>query len=104
MVALAILLIIFILFVIAYVVYRSYRVKSPETKVKREKKCKEKESIPDPNAYETPVSNSHIYESAENGQTTYTALKRPEERDDDHVYARINKVQSQYVNVDDVGK
>ena len=48
--------------------------------------------------YEILVTNDQNYEQVENEQSTYTALKKPGERDDDHVYSHLNEVDKDYAN------
>ena len=86
-IVLAILLLI-ALVIIAYLVceIKSSRVKSPTTKVKQE--TKNNESNPKPHIYDTP-DPSDPYQNSENELATYTDLKVPGQRDDDHMYAHL---------------
>ena len=70
--------------IIAYLIYRLKRSK--------ENKSKEKQNSKD--IYENPdnVDGDYVVQ-IENEQSTYTALKRPgEDENDDHVYCHLNEV------------
>ena len=94
---LAILLVIS-LAITAYLIYESRRSKS--LKENPEKKNKEKNDSKD--IYENPVKDDGNYEQVE--QSTYTALKKPGERNDDnHVYCHLNEVQKDNANQKETG-
>ena len=85
-------------FVIAYFIYKKRRVESQNTENKQERRD---ESNPRPNIYDIPVNN---YEQTENDQSTYMALKKPGEREDDgHVYGHLSKVPHIYANREETG-
>ena len=94
-----VLLLVISLVIIAYFVYQT-RLKSPSTGGKQETTNDESNSR---HIYDTPVTNN---EQANNEQSTYAALKRPDpgEVDDGHVYAHLNQVlQNVYQNQGETG-
>ena len=98
-VVLAILLVIS-LAVIAYFIYENRRFKSSKTNP--ENKNKERNDSKDD--YEIPATHDENYEQVENEQPTYTALKKPGERDDyNHVYCHLNEVQKDNARQEETG-
>ena len=96
-IVLAILLVIS-LAITAYFIYENCRSKS--LKENPENKNKEKNDSKD--IYENPVKDDGNYEQVE--QSTYTALKKPGERNDDnHVYCHLNEVQEDNANQKETG-
>ena len=96
-IVLAILLVIS-LAITAYFIYENRRSKS--LKENPENKNKEKNYSKD--IYENSVKNDENYEQVE--QSTYTALKKPGERNDDnHVYCHLNEVQKDKANQKETG-
>ena len=94
MVVMAVLLVIS-LAIIAYFVRQNRRQKSLEKNQENDSK----EGYYSENDHEIPVEDEGNYEEVENEQSTYTALKKPGERDDDdHVYSNLNEVNKNYVN------
>ena len=86
------------LVIIAYFVYQNRRLKS--LKANPEKKSKERNDSKDIN--ENSDKDDENYEQVE--QSTYTALKKPGERDDDnHVYCHLNQVQKNNANQKETG-
>ena len=54
--------------------------------------------------FENPAKHDANYEQVENQQSTYTALKKPGERDDDnHIYCHLNEVQEDNANKKETG-
>ena len=54
--------------------------------------------------YENPDKNDvGNYEQVENEQSTYTALKRSENDQDNHVYSHLNEVPTNYENQVETG-
>ena len=54
--------------------------------------------------YEIPATSDQNYEQVGNEQSTYTALKKPGERDDDdHVYSHLNEVNKECMNQKETG-
>ena len=84
----------------AYSIFQVCRLKSSRTNPAN----KSKESDDLKHVYAIPATNNQNYEEAENEQSTYTALKKPGERDDDdHVYSHLNEVDKGYVNQKETG-
>ena len=82
---------------IAYFIYQNRRPKS--IKEDSEKKRNDSKDI-----YENPLKDEGNYEPVENEQSTYTALKKPGERDDDdHVYCHLDEVQKDNANQRETG-
>ena len=76
--------------IIAYSLFQVCRLKSPRTNPAN----KSKERIDLKHVYEIPATNNQ----------NYTALKKPEERDDDdHVYNHLNKVDKGYTDHKETG-
>ena len=99
MVVMAVLLVIS-LAIIAYFVCQNRRLKL--LKENQENKSNEGYSEDD---HEIPVEDEGNYEDVESEQSTYTALKKPGERDDDdHVYSNLNEVEKDYVNLEESRK
>ena len=84
----------------AYSIFQVCRLKSSSKKPAN----KSKERNDSKPVYEIPATNNQDYEQVENEQSTYTALKKPGERDDDdHVYSHLNEVDKDYVNQKETG-
>ena len=99
-IVLAILLVIS-LAITAYLIYKIYRLKSSK-KNPENKKNKERNDSKDD--YVIPATQYENYEQVENEQSTYTALKKPGERDDDnHVYFHLNEVQKNNARQEETG-
>ena len=99
MIVLAILLAIS-LAIAAYSIFQVCRLKSSRTNPAN--KSKENDDLK--HVYEIPATNNQDYEQVENEQSTYTALKKPGERDDDdHVYSHLNEVDKGYANQKETG-
>ena len=85
---------------IAYFIFQNRRLKS--LKEDSEKKSKKRNDSKD--IYENPLNDEGNYEPVENEQSTYTALKKPGERDDDdHVYCHLDEVQKDNPNQRETG-
>ena len=83
--------------IVAYLIYKICRLKSLLA-------SKSRESNDSKHVYEIPATNDPNYEPVENEQSTYTALKKPGERDDDdHVYSHLNEVNRGYANQKETG-
>ena len=99
-IVLAILLVI-LLAIIAYFMNENRRLKSLK-KNPENKKNKERNDSKDD--YVIPATHDENYEQAENEQSTYTALKKPGERDDDnHVYCHLNEIQKDNARQEETG-
>ena len=88
-----VILLVISLAIIAYFIPQNHR-----PKAKRESKNKERNKSTD--TYEIPTTNDDNGEQLGNEQSTYAALKRPGERDNDndHVYTHLTNAQKVYVN------
>ena len=85
----------------AYFIYENRRFKSSK-KTPENKKNKERNDSKD--VYEIPATSDENYEQVENEQSTYTALNKPGERDDDnHVYCHLNKVHADNARQEETG-
>ena len=85
---------------IAYFIFQNRRLKS--LKEDSEKKSKKRNDSKD--IYENPLKDEGNYEPVEKEQSTYTALKKPGERDDDdHVYCDLNEVHEDNPNQRETG-
>ena len=83
--------------IVAYLIYKIRQLKSLLA-------SKSKERNYSKHVYEIPATNDQNYEPVENEQSTYTALKKPGERDDDdHVYSHLNEVNKGYSNQKETG-
>ena len=87
--------------IIAYFIYQTRRPKL--IKEDSEKKSKKRNDSKD--IYENPQKDEGNYEPVENEQPTYTALKKPGERNDDdyHVYCHLDEVQKDNPNQRETG-
>ena len=84
----------------AYFIYQNRRLKS--LKETSENNSNERNDSKD--MYENPVKDEENYEKVENEQSSYTALKKPGERDDDdHVYCHLDEVQKDNPNQQETG-
>ena len=84
----------------AYSIFQVCRLKSSRTNPAN----KSKESDGLKHVYAIPATNDQNYEEVENEQSTYTALKKPGEKDDDdHVYSHLNEVDKGYANQKETG-
>ena len=97
----AILLVITFAVIIAYIVYQYRRNHSTITEVKEENRLNNELGNPRTHIYDNPDKNRH--EEEENEQSTYTALKKFGEREDNHVYGHLNQVPHIYANSDETG-
>ena len=89
-----------LLAIVAYLICKIHRFKS--LKGNRANKSKEGNDLK--HVYEIPATNDQNYEQVGNEQSTYTALKKPGERDDDdHVYSHLNEVDKGYANQEETG-
>ena len=88
------------LVIIAYFIYQNRRLKS----LKATSKNNSNERNNPKDIYENPVKDEENYEKVENEQSSYTALKKPGERDDDdHVYCHLDEVQQDNPNQRETG-
>ena len=86
--------------IIVYLIYKIFRNKS--SKENPENKSLERNDPKD--IYEDPAKYDEKYEQVENEQSTYTALKKPGERDDyNHVYCHLSKVQKDNARQEETG-
>jgi hypothetical protein len=88
--------------IIAYFIYQIRRLKS--SKANPENKNKDRNNSKD--IYENPdkIKDDANYEQVENEESTYTALNRTgKDRTDDHFYAHLNEVHTDYVNQKETG-
>ena len=84
----------------AYFIYQNRRLKS--LKATSENNSNERNDSKD--IYENPVKDEENYEKVENEQSSYTALKKPGERDDDdHLYCHLDEVQKENPNQRETG-
>ena len=84
----------------AYFIYQNRRLKS--LKATSENNSNKRNNSKD--IYENPVKDEENYEKVENEQSSYTALKKPGERDDDdHVYCHLDEVQKDNPNQRETG-
>ena len=89
-----------LLAIVAYLICKIHRFKS----LKGNLANKSKEGNDLKHVYEIPVTNDQNYEQVGNEQSTYTALKKRGERDDDdHVYSHLNEVDKGYANQEETG-
>ena len=100
-----IILVVILLVILAYFIYQNRRLKSskanPESKSKDRNNSKEIGGNPDNDDANYEDAN---YEEVENEESTYTALKRTgEEENDGHLYAHLNEVHKDYVNQAETG-
>ena len=95
-----VILLVISLTITACFIYQNRRLKS----LKKNQKNKSKESNDAKHVYAIPATNDQNYDQVANEQSTYTALKKPGERDDDdHVYSHLNEVDKDYVNQKETG-
>ena len=88
-------LLVVLLAITGYFVGQNRRLKS----LKKNPEKKSKEGSDSKDAHEIPADDEGNYAEVDNEQSTYTALKKPEERDDnDHVYTHLVDAQKIYVN------
>ena len=92
---LAVLLIISLV-ILAFFIYQNRRLKS--SKANPENKSKDRNNSKDICENPDKIQDNANYEQVENEESTYTALKRTgEEENDDHLYSHLNEVNDDYV-------
>ena len=88
--------------IIAYFIYQIRRLKSSKANSKNRSKDRNNSEEID----ENPGNDDANYEDVENEESTYTALKRPvpgEQENDNHLYAHLDEVHTDYVNQKETG-
>ena len=89
-----------VLLVISLAINAYFICQNPRRKsLKKNSEKKSKEGTDSKDDHEIPAEDEGNFEEVENEQSTYTALKKPGERDDDdHVYTHLVDTQKIYVN------
>ena len=95
-----IVLLIILCVTLAYFIHQNRQLKSHSSPENQSKDRNNSKDI-----YENPdkVKDDGNYEQVEDEQTMYTALKRTEKEDDDHLYGHLNEVHHKQVNQAETG-